>query len=73
MKNMNLIYAATDSAQNFAKASAAISLILTKYMDEGSKKMTEEEAIERIRDIISETIIWAPEIFNGILKDGVNP
>ena len=73
MKNMNLIYAATDAAQNFAKASAAISLILTKYMDEGNKKMTEEETVERIRNIISETIILAPEIFNGILTDGINP
>ena len=73
MKNINLIYAATDAAQNFAKASAAISLTLTKYMDEGNKKFTEEETIERIRNIITETIILAPEIFNGILTDGINP
>ncbi len=73
MKNMNFIYAATNSAQNFANASAAISLVLTKYMDEGNKKVTEEEAIERIRNIISETIIWVPEIFNGFLTDGINP
>jgi hypothetical protein len=42
-------------------------------MDEGNKKYSEEETIERIKDIITETIIWAPEIFNGILTDGINP
>lgn len=73
MKNINLIYAATDAAANFSKAANQISMTLTRYMDEGSKKYSEEETIERIRDIITETIIWAPEIFNGILKDGINP
>jgi hypothetical protein len=73
MKNMNLIYAATDAAANFAKAANQISMILTIYMDEGSKKYSEEETIERIKDVIAETIIWAPEIFNGILTDGINP
>lgn len=73
MKNMNLIYAATDAAANFSKAANHISIILTRYMDEGSGKYTEEETIEKIRDIITETIIWAPEIFNGILTDGINP
>lgn len=73
MENMNLIYAATDAAANFSKAANQISMVLTRYMDEGNEKYSEEEAIERIKDIITEAIIWAPEIFNGILTDGINP
>lgn len=73
MKNINLIYAATDAAQNFAKASASISLILSRYLDEGDKSLSEEEAVEQIRDAITSAIIWAPDTFNGILTEGVNP
>ena len=33
MKNMNLIYAATDAASFYAKTSSEISLVLARYMD----------------------------------------
>ena len=49
MKNMNLIYAATDAASNFARASNQISLILSKYLDKGEGRYTEEKAIEEIK------------------------
>lgn len=73
MKNVNLIYAATDAAANFSKAANHISCILTRYLDEGNGKYSEEEAINKIKNEIKDCITWAEEIFDGILSDGVNP
>ena len=73
MKNMNLIYAATDAASFYAKTSSEISLALARYMDvEGS--VSEEETIEKIRKMISYCNNWMEEVFNGILENGeINP
>ena len=73
MKNMNLIYAATDAASFYAKTSSEISLALARYMDvEGS--VSEEETIENIRKMISYCSAWMEEVFDGILENGeINP
>ena len=73
MKNMNLIYAATDAASFYAKVSSDISLILTRYMDV-KNPISEEEAIEKIKTRISYCNDWMEDVFDGILKDGrINP
>lgn len=72
MKNMNLIYAATDAASFYAKTSSEISLALTRYMD-AEKPISEEETIKKIKMMISYCNEWMEDIFDGILKDGVNP
>lgn len=72
MKNMNLIYAATDAASFYAKTSSEISLALTRYMD-AEKPISEEETIKKIKMMISYCNEWMEDVFNGILKDGVNP
>ena len=48
MKNMNLIYAATDAASFYAKTSSEISLALARYMD-AEKPISEEETIKKLR------------------------
>ena len=72
MKNMSLIYAATDAASFYAKTSSEISLALARYMDAG-KPISEEETIEKIKTLISYCNEWMEDVFNGILTDGVNP
>ena len=72
MKNMNLIYAATDAASFYAKASSEISLALARYMD-AEKPISEEETIEKIKTLISYCNEWMEDVFNGILTDGINP
>lgn len=72
MKNMNLIYAATDAASFYAKTSSEISLALARYMD-AEDSVSEEETIEKIKMMISYCNTWMEEVFDGILKDGVNP
>lgn len=72
MKNMNLIYAATDAASFYAKTSSEISLALARYMD-AEKPASEEETIEKIKMMISYCSAWMEEVFDGILKDGINP
>ena len=72
MKNINLIYAATDAASFYAKTSSEISLALTRYMDAG-KPISEEETIEKIKTLISYCNEWMEDVFDGILTDGVNP
>ena len=72
MKNMNLIYAATDAASFYAKTSSEISLALTRYMD-AEKPISEEETIKKIKMMISYCNEWMEDVFNGILTDGVNP
>ena len=72
MKNMNLIYAATDAASFYAKTSSEISLTLARYMDAG-EPISEEETIEKIKTLISYCNEWMEDVFNGILTDGVNP
>ena len=72
MKNMNLIYAATDAASFYAKTSSEISLALARYMD-AEDSVSEEETIEKIKMMISYCSAWMEEVFDGILKDGVNP
>ena len=72
MKNMNLIYAATDAASFCAKTSSEISLALARYMDAG-KPISEEKTIEKIKTLISYCNEWMEDVFNGILTDGVNP
>lgn len=72
MKNMNLIYAATDAASFYAKTSSEISLALARYMDAG-EYISEEETIEKIKDLISYCNVWMEDVFNGILTDGINP
>ena len=72
MKNMNLIYAATDAASFYAKTSSEISLTLVRYMDAG-EPISEEETIEEIKTLISYCNAWMEDVFNGILIDGINP
>ena len=72
MKNMNLIYAATDAASFYAKTSSEISLALAHYMD-AEEPVSEEETIEKIKMMISYCSAWMEEVFDGILKDGINP
>lgn len=72
MKNMNLIYAATDAASFYAKTSSEISLALTRYMD-AEKPISEEETIKKIKMMISYCNEWMEDVFDGILTDGVNP
>ena len=72
MKNMNLIYAATDAASFYAKTSSEISLALARYMD-AEKPISEEETIKKIKMMISYCNDWMEDVFNGILTDGVNP
>ena len=72
MKNMNLIYAATDAASFYAKTSSEISLALARYMD-AEEPISEEETIEKIKMMISYCSAWMEEVFDGILKDGINP
>ena len=72
MKNMNLIYAATDAASFYAKTSSEISLALARYMD-AEEPVSEEETIEKIKMMISYCSAWMEEVFDGILKDGINP
>ena len=72
MKNMNLIYAATDAASFYAKTSSEISLALTRYMD-AEKPISEEETIKKIKMMISYCNEWMEDVFDGILKDGINP
>ena len=73
MKNMNLIYAATDAASFYAKTSSEISLALARYMD-AEEPVSTEETIEKIRMMISYCSAWMEEVFDGILKDGeINP
>jgi hypothetical protein len=73
MKNMNLIYAATDAASFYAKTSSEISLALARYMD-AEEPATEEETIEKIRRMISYCNNWMEEVFDGILENGeINP
>lgn len=72
MKNMNLIYAATDAASFYAKTSSEISLALARYMD-AEKPISEEKTIEKIKTLISYCNEWMEDVFNGILTDGVNP
>lgn len=71
-KNINLIYAATDAASYFAKASSEISFALSRYMDI-EEPVPEEETIKKIRNLISDCNDWMEEVFNGILTDGINP
>lgn len=73
MKNMSLIYAATDAAANFARASNQVSLILSKYLDKGKGRYTEKEAIEEIKKEIKYCAKWAEETFDAILTNGINP
>lgn len=72
MKNINLIYAATDAASFYAKTSSEISLALARYMD-AEKPISEEKTIEKIKTLISYCNEWMEDVFNGILTDGVNP
>ena len=72
MKNMNLVYAATDAASFYAKTSSEISLALARYMD-AEKPVSEEETVEKIKLMISYCNAWMEDVFDGILKDGVNP
>lgn len=73
MKNMNLIYAATDAASFYAKTSSEISLALARYMDTEAP-VSAEETIEKIRTMISYCNNWMEEVFNGILENGeINP
>ena len=72
MKNMNLIYAATDAASFYAKTSSEISLVLARYMD-AEKPVSEEETIKKIKMMISYCNDWMEDVFDGILTDGVNP
>lgn len=72
MKNMNLIYAATDAASFYAKTSSEISLALARYMD-AEEPVSEEETIEKIKMMIYYCNAWMEDVFDGILKDGVNP
>ena len=73
MKNMNLIYAATDAASSYAKVSSEISLVLTRYMD-SENPLSEEETIQKIKIMISYCNDWMENVFDGILKDGrINP
>lgn len=72
MKNMNLIYAATDAASFYAKTSSEISLALARYMD-AEKPISEEETIKKIKTMISYCNEWMEDVFNGILIDGINP
>ena len=72
MKNMNLIYAATDAASFYAKTSSEISLALARYMD-AEKPISEEKTIEKIKTLISYCNEWMEDVFNGILTDGINP
>lgn len=72
MKNMNLIYAATDAASFYAKTSSEISLALARYMD-AEKPISEEETIKKIKTMISYCNEWMEDVFNGILTDGINP
>ena len=72
MKNMSLIYAATDAASFYAKTSSEISLALARYMD-AEKPISEEKTIEKIKTLISYCNEWMEDVFNGILTDGVNP
>ena len=72
MKNMNLIYAATDAASFYAKTSSEISLALARYMDAG-EHISEEKTIEKIKTLISYCNDWMEDVFNGILTDGINP
>ena len=72
MKNINLIYAATDAASFYAKTSSEISLALARYMD-AEEPISEEETIEKIKMMISYCSAWMEEVFDGILKDGINP
>lgn len=72
MKNMNLIYAATDAASFYAKTSSEISLALARYMD-AEEPVSEEETIEKIKMMISYCSAWMEEVFDGILKNGINP
>ena len=68
MKNTRLIYAATDAASFYAKISSDISLALSRYLDaEGS--VSEEETIEKIREMIRHCSDWMENIFDGILTD----
>ena len=69
MKNMNLIYAATDAASFYAKTSSEISLTLARYMDV-EEPVSAEETIEKIRTMISYCNNWMEEVFNGILENG---
>ena len=70
MKNMNLIYAATDAASFYAKTSSEISLALARYMD-AEKPISEEETIKKIKTMISYCNEWMEEVFNGMLTDGI--
>ena len=73
MKNMNLIYAATDAASFYAKPSSEISLALARYMD-AEDPVTEVETVEKIRMMISYCNNWMEEVFDGILENGeINP
>ena len=72
MKNMSLIYAATDAASFYAKTSSEISFALARYMD-AEKPISEEETIKKIKMMISYCNDWMEDVFDGILKDGVNP
>ena len=72
MKNINLIYAATDAASFYAKTSSEISLALARYMD-AEKPISEEKTIEKIKTLNSYCNEWMEDVFNGILTDGVNP
>ena len=72
MKNMNLIYAATDAASFYAKVSSKISLALARYMD-AEKPASEEETIQKIKMMISYCNDWMEDVFDGILEDGINP
>ena len=49
MKNMNLIYAATDAASFYAKTSSEISLALARYMD--AEKPISELRIKQLRPL----------------------
>ena len=72
MKNINLIYAATDAASFYAKTSSEISLALARYMD-AEKPISEEKTIEKIKTLNSYCNEWMEDVFNGILTDGVIP
>lgn len=69
MKNMNLIYAATDAAQFFAKTSADVSAALARYLDV-EEPVSEEATIEKIRELIDYCACWQMEVFNDILEEG---
>ena len=56
----------------YAKVSSEISLALARYMDAG-KPVSEEETIQKIKMMISYCNDWMEDIFDGILKDGINP